>query len=83
MSADTVRRYDGSTEHADWCPFGDHEGRCLDRLLESMGYCTCVPGEGCDAEGDPGCLYCQHIDPEWPCPADPDQIDGKGSDAGR
>jgi hypothetical protein len=32
--------------------------------------CSCKPGEGCDAEGDPGCAYCRIIDPEWPCPAD-------------
>ena len=37
---------------------------------ESETPCTCTPGEGCDAEGDPGCGYCQRIDPEWPCPAD-------------
>lgn len=35
--------------------------------------CTCVPGEGCDEEGDPGCAYCQTIDHEEPCPADEDQ----------
>ena len=32
--------------------------------------CTCVPGEGCDEEGDPGCAYCRSIDSEWPCPAE-------------
>jgi hypothetical protein len=44
-----------------------------DRLLHAPvdpPVCTCMPGEGCDAEGDPGCRYCQVIDPEWPCPAD-------------
>jgi hypothetical protein len=43
-----------------------------DELLEDN--CTCVPGEGCDAEGDPGCRYCQVADPELPCPADDDQV---------
>ena len=32
--------------------------------------CTCLVGEGCDEEGDPGCAYCQELDSEWPCPAD-------------
>ena len=34
--------------------------------------CTCIPGEGCDAEGQPGCGYCAEADPELPCPADDD-----------
>lgn len=34
--------------------------------------CTCVPGEGCDEEGDPGCAYCRSLDCEWPCPAEGD-----------
>ena len=37
--------------------------------------CTCVPGEGCDEEGDPGCAYCRSIDCEWPCPAESDEYD--------
>ena len=40
-------------------------------LVRVYGRCTC-PSDGCDAEGDPGCAYCQHIDPEWPCPHDPE-----------
>lgn len=36
------------------------------------GECTCVPGEGCDQDGDPGCAYCQLAYPELPCPADTD-----------
>ena len=37
-SASPVRRYDGSTRHADWCFDHDHAGYCLDRLLERIGY---------------------------------------------
>jgi hypothetical protein len=36
QNADSVRRYDGGTEHADWCPDHEHEGKCLDRLLERI-----------------------------------------------
>jgi hypothetical protein len=32
--------------------------------------CSCRPAEGCDAEGSPGCAYCQTADSELPCPAD-------------
>lgn len=31
-----VRRYDGGTEHADWCPDYAHAGKCLDKLLEKI-----------------------------------------------
>ena len=35
-----------------------------------MSECVCVPGEGCDEEGDPGCAYYRSLDCEWPCPAE-------------
>ena len=42
--------------------------------------CTCVRGQGCDEEGDPGCALCQQMDGEMPCPADDcSDCDGKGS----
>lgn len=31
---DQVRRYDGRTEHADWCEDHAHEGLCLDVLMD-------------------------------------------------
>lgn len=40
-------------------------------LIAAYGRCTC-PSDCCDAEGEPGCGFCQHLDPEWPCPHDPE-----------
>jgi hypothetical protein len=37
-NADSVRRYDGGTQHADWCFDHEHEGKCLDQLLKRIGY---------------------------------------------
>ena len=50
MTADYGRRYDGRAEHADWCADHDHEGKCLDRLLERIGY-DVPPTDG--SEGTP------------------------------
>jgi hypothetical protein len=37
VSPTVQRRYDGDTEHADWCRADDdHDGKCLDRLLEKV-----------------------------------------------
>lgn len=43
------------------------------------GECVCAPGEGCDAEGEPGCEYCRSLDGEYPCPVDDDQLGFDGS----
>lgn len=34
--AEITRRYDGSTEHADWCDDHDHQGMCLDVFLAGV-----------------------------------------------
>lgn len=31
-----AKRYDGRRDHADWCSRHDHEGMCLDRLLDRV-----------------------------------------------
>lgn len=51
----------------DDCPLCDGTGT-VEAPIEPP--CSCVPGAGCDAEGDPGCVYCQTVDAELPCPAE-------------
>ncbi len=47
----------------------------LDALERDAGVvCVCTPSDGCDEEGDPGCQFCRRLDPEEPCPADPEVL---------
>lgn len=40
-------------------------------LATIVGPCICFTiGDDCDEDGDPGCRYCQSLDPEWPCPGE-------------
>lgn len=48
-NAESVRRYDGGTEHADWCPDREHQGMCLDAYLVRVGV-EPVPNDGSGAK---------------------------------
>jgi hypothetical protein len=60
LNTEKVRRYDGGTEHTDWCVNHDHEGKCLDRLLERIVMAQDEPDEVWKrwSRGEGRCPYC-------------------------
>lgn len=50
--SDAVRRYNGSTDHAEWCDVENHEGFCLDILMQK-GDPTWTPARWDDQTGKP------------------------------
>jgi hypothetical protein len=59
MPERVVRRYDGSTQHADWCRQTLHGGKCLDSLMAAytpMGF-----GVGMDGPIFWSCPYCRTL----------------------